>query len=74
MNLSTYRQGVIAVAGPKVDVDSWAKPSVERMQAAGIMVGRTDGTFGGREPITRQEVAVVAERLLRRLEEATSCE
>jgi hypothetical protein len=53
---------------PEVDVDEWAAPSVERMKAAGIMLGKTADYFGGREPVTRQELAVVADRILAHLE------
>lgn len=49
---------------PEVDVDEWAREAVERMKAAKIMLGKTEDWFGGREPVTRQEVAVVADRLL----------
>ncbi|MGG3836139.1 S-layer homology domain-containing protein [Paenibacillus thiaminolyticus] len=37
------------------------------MIEAGIMVGRDSGNFEPNQPITRAEVAVVAERLLRRI-------
>lgn len=49
---------------PEVDVDEWAREAVERVKAAGLMTGKSDGTFGGREPATRQELAVVIDRLL----------
>jgi hypothetical protein len=50
---------------PTPDVDAWAKPSVELLLTRGIAKGRGDGTFGGRAPITRQEVAVLVARAIR---------
>lgn len=49
---------------PEVDVDEWAREAVERMRAAKIMLGKTEDWFGGREPVTRQELAVVADRIM----------
>ena len=46
------------------DVADWAVPSVERVEAAGLMTGYPDGKFHGDRPVTRQELAVVAARML----------
>jgi hypothetical protein len=40
----------------------WVEPAAAR----GLVGGRTDGTFGPREPVTRAEAAVVADRFVRR--------
>jgi len=70
LGLARFRQDVQSVMEgetmpEEIDVDAWALPAVERMQAAGIMAGKSADWFGGREPITRQEVAVVADRIVR---------
>ncbi len=53
-----------AAAPDGPDVAPWAAEAVERVKAAGIMTGRTAGRFDGYEPVTRQELAVVVDRLL----------
>lgn len=45
-------------------VDDWAAPAVDRVRRAGIMLGKTMDDFAGRDPITRQEVAVIVDRLM----------
>lgn len=52
------------------DVAPWAEAAVARVQAAGIMQGRGGGRFEGAAPCTRQELAVVVDRLLQRMNEA----
>jgi hypothetical protein len=41
------------------DIDSWAKPSVSGLVAAGIMTGYPDGSFRPQEAITRAEAVVM---------------
>lgn len=53
---------------PTRQYDDWAAPAVEWCKEKGIMTGRGDG-FAGRQPITRQEVAVVLHRLHRLIAE-----
>ncbi|MFL1677016.1 N-acetylmuramoyl-L-alanine amidase [Paenibacillus dendritiformis] len=48
-------------------IGHWAEASIRAVIEAGIMVGRDSGNFEPNQPITRAEVAVVAERLLRRI-------
>ncbi len=50
--------------GTMSDVSEWAKPAVERVIAAGLMTGYPDGTFRGRSPVTREELAVIIERVI----------
>ena len=49
------------------DVYEWAQAYVDRAKDLGILIGRPDGTFGGREPLTRQEAAVALVRLYDRI-------
>ena len=45
-------------------VADWAKESVLNVYVAGIMIGDDTGKFNPTAPITRQEVAVIIDRLL----------
>lgn len=47
-------------------IGHWAEAQIRAVIDAGIMVGRDSGNFEPNQPITRAEVAVVAERLLSR--------
>ncbi|WP_338125210.1 S-layer homology domain-containing protein [Paenibacillus dendritiformis] len=47
-------------------IGHWAEASIRRVMDAGLMSGRGNG-FAPNEPITRAEVAVVLERLLKQL-------
>ena len=49
------------------DVSEWARPAVERVKRLGLMSGFPDGTFRGGEPLSREQAAVVVDRLLRLL-------
>lgn len=49
------------------DIDGWAKAAVERVVADGLMSRDANGLFRGPDPITRQETAVVLDRLLDRI-------
>ena len=49
------------------DVDEWAQPWVERAIDEGLLTGYPDGTFRGRRPVTRQELAAALVRLKDRL-------
>jgi len=46
------------------DVSEWAQPSVQRVKRLGLMSGFPDGTFRGGEPLTREQAAVLVDRLL----------
>ena len=50
---------------PWMDVDGYAMPAVEQAVASGVMNGTDPGhkLFGGREPLRRQDLAVVLDRL-----------
>lgn len=47
-------------------VVDWAKEAVLNVMDAGIMVGDDEGRFNPKAPITRQEVAVIVDRLLKK--------
>lgn len=51
--------------GPFSDVpgDHWAVKYIQQMVDAGILSGFPDGTFRGKNPVTRYEVAVVVSKL-----------
>lgn len=48
-------------------VSHWAREAVLRVSDAGIMIGDDQGYFNPAAPITRQEVAVVVDRLLQKI-------
>ncbi|MDU5143504.1 MAG: N-acetylmuramoyl-L-alanine amidase [Paenibacillus dendritiformis] len=48
-------------------VGHWAEASIRRVMGAGIMSGRNTG-FAPNEPITRAEIAVVVDRVLKHME------
>lgn len=50
-----------------VDIDAWARAYVDQAIAEGLMSKNAEGKFRGNDPITRQEVATVAMRLLDKL-------
>lgn len=54
------------LAGPFSDVpqDHWAYSALEKLQATGIITGYADGTFQGKNTLTRYEIAVIVSRLL----------
>ncbi|GAC41748.1 hypothetical protein PPOP_1099 [Paenibacillus popilliae ATCC 14706] len=52
-------------------IGHWAEASIRAVIEAGIMVGRGSGNFEPNQPITRAEVAVVADRILKRFTNAT---
>lgn len=49
------------------NVADWAKEAVLNVMDAGIMVGDDEGRFNPKAPITRQEVAVIVDRLLQKI-------
>lgn len=48
-------------------IPSWARPAVERVNAAGVMTGRPNGVFAPGEILTRAEAASAVRRLLERV-------
>jgi len=59
-----------AFARPAADVPAghWAAQSVRRLAAEQIMIGRADGKFQGDKPVTRYELALTLDRLVRYME------
>jgi hypothetical protein len=51
----------------KVDVDEYAKPSVDWAKQNGIMSGYNDQEFGGQDPIKRQDACIVFKRVFDKL-------
>ncbi|MCE5168473.1 S-layer homology domain-containing protein [Paenibacillus profundus] len=66
--LVQYLKEVQAMEQPKQAdyADHWAEASIRRVMDAGIMGGRNTG-FAPNEPITRAEVAVVVDRVLKQM-------
>lgn len=58
------------MAGPFVDVPEghWAYDALEKMADRGFIEGYPDGTFQGKRPITRYEIAIIVARLVDTLE------
>ena len=46
-------------------ISDWAKDKVSIIQQIGLMEGRVDGSFDPKATVTRAEIAVVIERLLK---------
>ena len=47
-------------------IANWAKEAVKKVGQAGIMLGDENNNFNPRANLTRQEAAVIIERLLER--------
>ena len=48
------------------NISDWAKEAVLNVYEKGIMLGDDQGNFNPKAPITRQEVAVIIDRLLKK--------
>ncbi|HIE51660.1 MAG TPA: S-layer homology domain-containing protein, partial [Armatimonadetes bacterium] len=61
---------VPAMAGPFTDVpfQHWAYEAVNQLAEAGLLEGYPDGTFRGKENLTRYEFAMALSRLLDHIE------
>jgi len=66
--VSGYYHALPPVAISESDVDEWAQAYVDRAIDEGILVGYPDGNFRGRQPVTRQELAVALIRLKDRIQ------
>jgi len=65
----------VAAAGnpfPDVPADHWAHDAVANIAAAGLVIGYPDGTFLGDQAMTRYEMAMVIDRVLKQLKEMTT--
>ncbi|MBV9439209.1 MAG: S-layer homology domain-containing protein [Candidatus Eremiobacteraeota bacterium] len=66
-------ESVAAVASstpfPDVPANHWAYQAVERLKADGYLTGYPDGLFRGSRPISRWEMAVLVNRVVRGIEE-----
>lgn len=60
------RRLTVADKPSRPDVAPWAEADVAWARDQGLMVGRPDGSFGGGDPVTREELAVVLRRLAQR--------
>lgn len=45
-------------------IGKWARQAVDRVSDKGLMLGDSDGYFNPKNPLTREEAAVIIERLL----------
>lgn len=65
----TYKKEETKVAKTKFKdenkMSSWAVDSIKKVSDAGIMNGDTNGNFRPKDPITREEVAVIVAKLLK---------
>ena len=73
VSLATVRGQVAALMAPDdsqepesapdaPDVSPWAQEAVDWCRREGLMVGYPDGLFHGREPVSREQLAVVLKR------------
>lgn len=61
-DMKTFREELTKV--DKTDYEGhWAKTSIDKAKAAGIMAGYPDGTFKPDQAVTRAELAVILDRL-----------
>jgi hypothetical protein len=59
-----------AAAGFKdVPLNHWAYPALQQLQADGIVLGYPDGTFKGKRPITRYELAAITARAIKHVQD-----
>lgn len=47
-----------------VEKDRWGKPAIDFCVEKGLLVGFGDGTFRPTEPVTREQIAVILQRLI----------
>jgi hypothetical protein len=47
-----------------VEQDRWSKSAIDFCVEKGLMIGFEDGTFRPTEPVTREQIAVILERLI----------
>jgi len=45
------------------DIPAWAKAEIDKLTAAGVLVGNSDGTLGSSEPITLDELHTIIARI-----------
>lgn len=66
-DLDTFRSIVLRPKGrpvaTDVDDDRWSAESIRKAKAAGVIVGDQDGRFRPDEPVTREQLAVILDRL-----------
>ena len=62
--IGTYNSSEFGRYADDDEIASWARSAVYAVTGAGLMLGDDLGRFRPRDPITRQELAVVLDRLL----------
>lgn len=60
-----------AISFSDVAADAWYTEFVQRAAAAGYVKGKTDGSFGVDESLTREDLAVILERIVKAMPEVT---
>ena len=55
---------IYTAALAKQPADVWAQAAIERVKAAGLMVGDPDGNFRAQSPIRREEAAIILANML----------
>ena len=66
-SLDVYKVNEAVAFTDEALISDWAKDKVTIIQQIGLMEGRTEGNFAPKETVTRAEVAVVIERLVKML-------
>ena len=66
-------EGEAAQGFPDVAETDYYAPALGWAQASGIAAGRTDGTFGGGDPVTREELSLFLYRYSQYAGEQTAC-
>lgn len=68
--LGAAAAGPFVLASPAADVPAghWAAGAVHRLAAEKIMIGTAQGKFQGDKPVTRYELALTLDRLVRYME------
>lgn len=51
-----------------VPLNHWAYPALQQLQSDGIVLGYPDGTFRGKRPITRYELAAITARAIKQVQ------
>lgn len=62
--VKSYLEGDVSMGRFKdVPAGHWAETSIEKAAAAGVITGVTEGEFGLGQPVTREQIAVILDRL-----------
>jgi len=65
IDIKKYAEVMTVEYKDKSDISSWALSAVENCYNSGIMAGDANGNFNPQKPITREEIAIIADRIIK---------